>query len=70
MPPGPFFSTVSSMKLRMKKIPRPLRLEDVLGRQRVGHFFRHEALALVFDANHESSWSRGTGLNSTITRFV
>ena len=41
------------MKLRMRKMPRPLRLEDVLGRQRIGDFFGIEPFALVFDANDE-----------------
>ena len=51
--------------------PAAAGLEDVFGRQRVGHFFRHEALALVFDANHQfvAGASAGTGLNSTITRL-
>ena len=70
-PPGTFCSTTSSMKLRMRKMPRPLRLQDVLGRQRVGDLLGLEALALVLDRGSTSSpaSSGGTGLNSTITRL-
>ena len=54
MPPsGARCSWTSSMKLRMRKMPRPLRLQEVFGGQRIGDRLRIEALALVAHANHQ-----------------
>ena len=56
MPPsGGRRSSTSSMKLRMRKMPRPLDFSMFSGRQRVGHFFRLEAFALVADADRQAA---------------
>ncbi len=52
-PPGTFCRRTSSMKLRMRKMPRPLRLQEVLGRQGIGDFLGLEALALVLDPDDQ-----------------
>ena len=53
MPPGDFLQHRFVHEVANEEDPAAARLEDVFGRQRIGHFFRHEPLALVFDANHE-----------------
>ena len=52
MPPGAFCSTVVH-EVANQEDAAAAGLEDVFGRERVGDFFGLEALALVFDADHE-----------------
>ena len=71
MPPGDFLQHRFVHEVANQEDAAAARLEDVFGRQRIGHFFRHEALALVFDANDELVGAvAGTGLNSTMTRLA
>src|SRR5262245_41305884 len=71
MPPGTFFSTVSSMKLRIRKMPRPLDLR----------MFSGASGSATSSGTKPSPWSSmritssseavgGTGLNSTMTRLL
>ena len=55
MPPsvGAAQGCTSSMKLRMKKMPRPLDLRRFSGRERIGDFLGLEALALVEHADDQ-----------------
>ena len=50
---GRALEVTSSMKLRIRKMPRPLAFQQVLRRQRIGDVLGVEARALIADADVE-----------------